>query len=281
MRNLKIVAKALLIVALFVDENSFGAAAQIIADAREKLAGRNRTGAIALLLNAIKHEWTAARRDELEAELKRATEIFMTNEGQRLFELAESSRNGGKLGYLAQYEEALKVETQNSKVLIGYILALMSTRKCKAAGEPLALLENVNPYTEEYKLLKFRFEICTDPKAITAAKEVDLETVHELAIFKKTAKAQAAFLKGQYETALTLARTTTKIDDRFPAPYYWAWKVLARDNAGLDEAQRYLSLCKNLSTDARRKYSLEPELCGNTDEVEEFLRDEESGKHAH
>ncbi len=256
-----------------------GAILPAIKEAREKLADRNRSEAITILLTAIKKEWTAGRRDELEAELKKTTEIFLTNEGQRLFELAESARHGGKPGFVAHYEEALKAEPQNAKVIAGYVLALMATKKCRAANDPLTQFEAVNPYSEEYKLLKFKYQVCSEPTAITLAQEIELEGNRDFAVIKKTARAQAEFAKAHYDLALNLARAAAKSDDRFASPYFWAWKVLARDGQGLDEAQRYLSLCKNISPETRRKYSYDPELCGNTEEVEEFLRDEESGKH--
>ncbi len=259
----------------------FAAAAtsSAVTEARAVLAEKHRDKAIIILLAAIKSEWSSIRRAELEAELQKTTQIFITNEGQRLFESAESARHSGHSGFLANYEAALKLEPQNSKVLASYILALMASKKCKASKEPLSQLEATNPYSEEFKLLNFKFQICSDPSLITTDQESDLEAGKDLQVFKKTVRAQQLILKGQSDQGLALARQANKIDDRYSSAYYWAWKALLKDDSGLDEAQRYLNLCKNVSAETRRKYTWDPDLCTNIEEVDEFLKNEESGKH--
>jgi hypothetical protein len=270
-------------IGLFLLLSSFSLSAAPLAavvSAREKLVERKRSEALQILLSALQAETSAFRRDEIEAELAKVSQIFLTNEGQRLFEMAESSRHAAKSGYLAQYEEALKLEPQNSKILSAYILALISNKKCRAAAEQIGQLDATDPYLQEIKLLKFKQQICLDVAAITMEQETELESQKELMFYKKTLRAQVAFNKGQFESALNFARAASRIDDRYATPYYWAWKILAKDNAGVDEAQRFLSLCKNISPEMRRKYSYDPEICSSSEEVEDFLRDEEAGRHA-
>jgi hypothetical protein len=250
----------------------------VINEAHTQLLARHRSEAITLLLDARKAETNPVKISDLDRELTKATQLFLSNEGQRRFENAESTRHSGQTGYLASYEEALKLEPLNARVLVGYGLALIAMKKCAKAVEMATQLEAVNPYSSEYKLLHFKTQLCSDPASITKDEETDIDNGHDLKIFRKTARAQQLFLRRESEAALTEARQATKIDDRYAQAYFWAWKVLSRDDAGLDEAQRYLTLCKNVSAETRRVYTWEPELCANTDEVEEFLHKQEAGK---
>jgi hypothetical protein len=178
-----------------------------------------------------------------------------------------------------QYEDALKREPLNSRAMAGYTLALIAAKNCKKALLETAKIEDIDPVLPELKYLKFRTQVCADATQLAEKSEMELDADHFNPLYRKNVRAQEQILLGKPEEALDFARQAMQLDDKFPQAYYWAFKALYKDNLGVDEAQRYLYLCKGISSETRRRYTYEPELCMQTDEVEEFMRDEEAGKH--
>ena len=71
---------------------------------------------------------------------------------------------------------------------------------------------------------------------------------------------------------LTLSEAA-KIDDQNPQIQYWFWKLQTelKDNSE-KSAQKYISECKKLTSRKLRIYQVDPFLCRNVTEVENFLK---------
>lgn len=256
------------------------AAPAVVSEARDKLVReKNRQAATELLVRSIHSEKGKPEQQELLKELDKLSTVFLSNEGQRLFELAESIRHAGQPGYTVKYEEALKLEDANWSVLLGHALGLLREQNCRAAEEVLNLARKIHPYKSETRLLLFRAQVCREEPLLTIKIVSEASIDKGLILYKWIVLAQKSYVDGRHEEALRYAREAIKTDEKFPTGYYWAWKALSNDTeakSGLDEAQRYLSLCKGLSPALRRKYNLEPLLCVDLDAVESYIKKGES-----
>lgn len=243
--------------------------------ARQKMAERDRAGAIQILSEAIQVEKSASRQAQLLKEQHQLATIFFSNEGQRVFELAESIRLSGQQGHLQKYEEALQLEGTNWNVLMGAALGYVNMKNCKKALILLNDAEKINPGRDEVKVLQYRAETCGG-EPTTELRDTEYARIKNLRAYKKVGFAQRALRDEKIEAALRAAREAISADADFPMGYYWAWQTLKNEqNSGLDEAQKYISFCKSLTPVLRRKYYWEPELCMDTESVDAFLKKSE------
>jgi hypothetical protein len=242
-----------------------------IENARKSLAEKNRKEATGLLISAIESEKNPAILSELKKELDREATLFFTNEGQRLFELAESIRYSGQAGYMPKYELSLKLEDLNWLILINQSVADIRNKDYALALKTLEQAETINPGKPEANFLKNYAKLCAGEDV--PAEELERAIISSAASIKKSALSKRALAKGESEMALDRAREAISSDKNYPMGYYWAWQALKKEeDYGLDEAQRYLRLCKDLTAMQRRKYNLDPELCLDTAGPEEFIK---------
>ena len=262
-----------------IAETAANRAARAIALAHKKLLHGHRLAAIKILKGALVATKKQTLTAQLQAEITHLSEIFLTNEGQRKFELAESERHAGGSDFLAKYEEALKLEPGNTRVMAGYILGLIAKNDCQKALTVAAEIHAIDPNMPELLYLTFRSQLCANPSALTEKNDATLDADKFSPLYKKNALAQEEFLRGNYEKAMEYARAAMKIDDKFPQSYYWAFKAAQPDSGGIDDAERFLYLCKGISAEIRRRYNYEPQLCARTDEAERFVQNAEAKKH--
>ena len=99
--------------------------------AKKLILLRDREGATRLLVREIERATDIVEKDRLLRELNKTSEIFFTNEGQKLYELAESLRFDAKEGYFERYDSALALEKNNTKILKSKSLALIALGRCQ------------------------------------------------------------------------------------------------------------------------------------------------------
>jgi hypothetical protein len=246
----------------------------VVDKARERLVERDRAGAAQLLIAAINSEKNGDTKIKLLKELKRANTLFFTEEGQRAYELGESVRYSGQEGYLKKYEEAEKSEAGNESVSIGLALAHLSLKNCKKAAAIIEAAKILNPFRSELKILAARAELCNETiGAQEAIAEAETSIEKEFLLYKESISCQRAAIENKIEATLRHAKEVQKIDVNYPQSYYWVWRVQKnQENMGREDAQKYLSLCKNVQPPLRRKYFLEPQLCADVESVAEFVK---------
>lgn len=241
----------------------------VIEAARAQVLLRNRGEALRILREGI---LVAKTPEPLIKELSRTATLFFTNEGQKAYELAESTRHAGRSGYLPKYDEALTLEGDNTLILKSKSLGLLATQNCKEAKALLLEKQEVNPHDAEFKFLIFKADICLSPKEA----DTILAKIDNAPAILKSAFAQKHFLNGDMSVALQYANEAIKLDSEYPAGYFWAWKVLSAEKSeGADVGEKYISLCKSISPAVRRKYYLDPDLCHSLTQVQEFLKQAE------
>lgn len=250
-----------------------------IKESREYILNKERTKAAERLLRAIEFEKPdLSSRELILQELSRVSSLFLTNDGQKNFELAESIRLSGQTGYQAKYDEALLTEDNNLQILIGQALGLIAAKNCKEARTAIDRGEKVNPYSEEIKILKMKTSLCVGGVEIPTEQISAIEAVTRSRAIALSILAQYYFQEKKYDLALIKAREAMNAETTLPTGYYYAWKVLSQNlNEGLDEAQSFLNLCKSINSKMRKKFYLDPLLCEGEDTVQEFIKKIETG----
>lgn len=249
---------------------------QSVLSARQKIVEGKRKVAIKILTEAIGLEKSVVGIAEFKKERQRLAAVFMTSEGQRLFELAESIRFSTQLNYMAKYEEALKLEDGNIQILISQTVGWLRAKECAKAAASIQEASELNSELEEVIILQAYVQLCLEEPSLTREKLLAL-TVSKENIFKKILLAKKAKQDENKKDMLTAAREAIELDKNYPTAYYWAWSAIKdEENAGLDEAQSYLSLCRELTPQKRRKYASDPELCLEISNVEKFIHELEN-----
>ncbi len=120
---------------------------EVIRQAQELLLKKERSAAAILIQDAILKERNPRIMGDLQKELSRLMTLFLTNEGQRLYEMAESIRFSGQSGYTLKYEEALATEGEQYLILRGLAFGFLAQKNCKKAKEYIDGAVKLNPYT--------------------------------------------------------------------------------------------------------------------------------------
>ncbi|MEQ1664216.1 MAG: hypothetical protein ABL927_02445, partial [Bdellovibrionales bacterium] len=254
-----------------------------IEEVREQLIEKNRETAARILNEMIDKAKSTSEKQKLIKELHMASSLFFSNEGQKLFELAESIRFSGQQGYQNKYEEALKKEGSNWSVLAGQVLGFLSVKKCKAAVDSIKKAEEIDSYRIENRLMRFASQICegtkTDSETSSDLKIEEEQLSKETKSVYKTLVAQIDYLYGKLLGAQKFIQEVEDLDASYPTPYFLSWDWTSNEATSdirLEKAQKYLNLCKSVTFEIRKKYYWDAELCSKTEVVEDFIKKSEN-----
>lgn len=247
-----------------------------ILEAQKKFLNRDRRGAVTILQDAIKIEKTRARLEELTGALHQLATMFISEEGQRAFELANAIRFSGQNNYMAKYSEALVADEDNWSIYLYQALGYLQQKKCKQAKEVVDKAEMIDALRAENDYLKIKIQLCNKEEVLRSS-VVALDFLDDKKIYKDIVFAQVEALAQKQEESLRYAARAISADKNFPMGYYWSWVALKEsESPGLEFAQKYRSLCRSMTTALRQKYYLEPELCFDLERVEGFIKKAEA-----
>lgn len=241
----------------------------VIQDAQKYAVAKNRKMATGKILNSLKTDkWTGKGRAKLLENLKALSEVFFTDQGQRLFETGQSLAFENQDTAMARFREALGREDGNIMILNAIARLQLGKKDCTGAEQTLHLASDFNPFDPTLKFLQAKTFLCEhkpqDALALLKA-EAALDDV-----VSNTTLASAMFEAGAAAEATGLLHKAAAKDGSYPEVHYWIWKV-AEDKDD-SQGEKYVALCKNLNLRTRRKYMNEPRLCGQTQEVEDALK---------
>lgn len=244
--------------------------ASIIQDAQKAAVAKNRKVATNKLLNAVKTEHSPKAKAKLLETLGTLADIFFTDQGQRLFETAQSMAYENADTALARFNDALAVEDNNVVILLAMARVQLAKKDCGAADTTLQSAAAINPYDKTLRFLRAKTLLCQHhpQEALALLKMEPSEDPVSLVTL-----AQALYANGNLHEASSLLQKAAGKDSSYPEVHYWLWKVSEDDSETADEqGQKYVALCKNLNLRTRRKYMNEPLLCGQTQEVDDALK---------
>jgi hypothetical protein len=245
-----------------------------IEQAQALIVKKDRQGAAAVLNKAVEAlpAGTKGRAKLVEA-MNGLSRVFFTDKGQRLFEAGQAVMFENPDLALNQLREALSLEDENLLILNNIARVQLAKQDCATAQTTLKRARTLNPYAADAAILELRALLCL--KNFEAFRE----KVKQVPSVDKATEAQVQYLSAQdffqqkmWRRANEVLNKVSEDEPRFPETYYWLRRTALETNGdGSSFAEKYVSLCKNISGRERRQYAFEPRLCANAKEVEDEL----------
>lgn len=242
-----------------------------IQEAQKFVVAKSRRAAAIRLLKALREEkWSARGRAKIMEALKSLSEVFFTDQGQRLYETGQSLAYENPDTAMARFHDALAIEDSNVTVLLAMARVHLSRKDCANADSSLKSAAEINPFDETLHFLQAKTLLCSHkPEEALAMLKSDggEDPVKGVTI------AEAMIESGASKDALALLQKIASKDALFPEAHYWIWRTAdAKTDLSEEQGSKYVALCKNLNLRTRRKYINEPCLCAQTQEVEDALK---------
>jgi isochorismate synthase EntC len=147
---------------------------------------------------------------------------------------------------------------------------LIAKGDCSGAQELLTKSLKLVAFDEELKLTNAQSQVCQsqwyeylktfDPKEVSKSALQKFWLANEVEHQVKVKNP----LKAQENLGIL-----KKLDSKYPEVAYWSWKLSQGAKTGnLDDAQKYVMTCKNISASQYRQYMIDPMLCRRVLEVE-------------
>lgn len=234
---------------------------------------KDRAQALHVLLSALKRESAgSSAAAELKTALQEISNLFLAEKTQQLYELGLSLKKADPAQAQMKISEALRLEPDNALLLIENARLLMARGDCPGASEAIQKQRKLNPQDEVAILVQAQAAACqgdwqgyATAKAAAATKSAPSQSW----LFLELEKA----LKDKSENkAKEIFEKARKADARHPDLTYWSWRIEKDPARQQALAQRYLTVCRNLSAGVSRQYMMEPMLCRRTAEVETFMK---------
>lgn len=236
---------------------------------------KDRTQAVTILQSALKKEMkkSSAQRDLLTA-IDQVSKVFYSDKAQQLYELGLSLRTTDPAMALSRLQEAARLEPDNMSIEVALLRQALSSGDCDGAQSKSAKRKELFAALEDLRLILAQASLCLgklDDYALLR-NAVDLKS-SGYAIHWQMADSEYNLKQKSYSKALEAATSAQKQDSSFPESYYWQWRISNEAKVRSERfGQKYLSLCKVLSSRQQRQYLAEPLLCRRTADVESFLK---------
>jgi hypothetical protein len=241
-----------------------------IQDAQKSIVAKNRKAAADRLLHAIREEKFPARgKAKLMESLQALSEVFFTDQGQRLYETGQSLAFENPETATARFHDALQIEDNNVMILLAMARLQLARKDCTAADQSLTSAAAINPFDDTSRFLRAKVLLCSHkPMEALVLLKQDLGDDP----VKNVTMASALIENGAAKDANSLLQKAAGKDALYPEVHYWIWKTTIDEDVAEEQGQKYVALCKNLNLRTRRKYMNEPRLCAQTQEVEDALK---------
>ncbi|WP_413585885.1 hypothetical protein [Bdellovibrio sp. HCB274] len=231
---------------------------------------KDRQQALNILTAAIARESRPAAQTELKKAALDVAHVFFSDKAQQLYETSISLKKTELNQALGKLNEAQRIEPDNLTILTELARLHMAKNDCSNALDLLAKPMKMTPFDDELRLANAQGQVCLgqwvefakNPESVDSKKSAYQKFWMVLGI------EQQLKLKN-ISKALEQAQNLVKLDVKYPESHYWVWKVsqvLKKSN--VDEAQKYVMACKNISASQYRQYMIDPMLCRRTTEVE-------------
>lgn len=269
------IAKVISFILVFISFSSMALSApKVIAQARELILKKDRIGATQLLLETAMRS-SGSAKVEIIRELDRLSSVFLTEQGQKNYELAESMLYENQSGAEAKYEEALAQEPGNVQVLLGLVRARLTANECATANDVLVEVDKVNPLSLEKKIFRYKVDLCAKKQLLVV--ENDPGFKGDLKTALKLVQIENLYNMQKIKEALAHLKDIQNVN--MPEVSYWQFKLHENEPASaVEAAQKYVDACKSLTTSLRRQFKYEPRLCKKIEEADEYVSKNEEKK---
>jgi hypothetical protein len=241
---------------------------------------KDRLQAIGMLRNAmraekkIEHKKVSKSNNELQEALFKVSTMFLSEKAQQLFELGISLRATAPSTALQKMMEADRIDIGNLTIGLEIVRIMIINGDCSGANVEAKKLKAAMLDSEAVDLTLAQSEICLGQldnfRTINAQRVSGTEN---LSRFWLELEIELAHKSGNFEQGKNTIQALEKLDPQFPETFYWKWRIFNELNQSLDSAaNKYLNLCKSISTKSQREYLPDPWLCRRVSEVESFVK---------
>ncbi len=245
-------------------------------DAIEKvqslLLNKKRVEAIKFLIE-IKPTKAAEKKEWAEVSQDVATR-FLTDKGQRSFELGQSQIPAQGANALKHLNEAKALEEGNYEVEVAIARVHLIQDDCKSAKTVLGALNPEMAMASEIQELLLQVVWCLDDQ--TEAEVIARKKGSDVKIPQVLMRTNQAWLKWKLkepDRALSLLREAVTQDPQNPAILYWLWRVEKDQDLDAEPvAQVFVKRCRARDADIRRRTFSMVEFCLRLTEVEAYLK---------
>lgn len=271
MKTAKVIFSILVFLSLSVPALS---APKVVGQARELILKKDRIGAAQLLLEAAM-KTSGPVKAEIVRELDRLSSVFLTEQGQKNYELAESMLYENQSGAEAKYEEALVQEPGNVQVLLGLVCSRLAANECTTANEALLEVDKINPLSLEKKIFRYKVDLCAKKQLLVV--ENDPGFKGDLKTALKLVQIENLYNMQKIKEALAHLKDIQTVN--MPEVSYWQFKLHENEpSSAVEAAQKYVDACKSMTTSLRRQFKFEPRLCKKIEEAEDYVSKNEEKK---
>jgi tetratricopeptide (TPR) repeat protein len=261
-----------IILTLFVWAANESSPQGAITQIQNKILKKDRTGAFKLA-RELRREFISQDKNLaiFDAEVERAGTLFFTEKGQKDFETAESMYFSLNDNALTNYKSALEGEDGNLLVLSSLAKYYLAKAECSAANDILKLGVVNWPYWLEFKWLGQLVEVCNQLEPSSEVLEA-ISKKPDYFIYAQSILAAKLIESGRTKEALNKLAALEKKDSQYPETYFYLFKAQTKDQMGaIEDAEKYINLCKTVGAKERRKYSLDPWLCKKVEAVQKEI----------
>ncbi|WP_291515923.1 hypothetical protein [Bdellovibrio sp. ArHS] len=235
---------------------------------------RDRQQALNILATAIQREARPQAISELKKTTAEVANVFFSDKAQQLFETGVSLRKTDLNQALDKVNEAARIEPDNFSIVNEQARLLIAKGDCKSAQENVQKQLKTVTFDEELKLSLAQALVCQG-RWLEYQKIVDSVFIKKspLQKFWQVLEVEKTLSQKSLTKAQEALAGLKKSDEKYPELFYWTWKYeqMAK-KANLDDAQKYVMTCKNISANQYRQYMIDPMLCRRQVEVEGELK---------
>ena len=235
---------------------------------------KNRAEATGILNKAIAAAAPPLRgRARLIETQSAIAKVFFTDKGQRLYESGQSTMYDNPDSAMNQYKEALALEDNNILIIDNMARVQLAKQDCGGAVTTLQKARALYPFAPEPAILELRALICQKNFELFREKVKLLPTLEKgQDLYVQFLTAQDFFQQKMWRRASDILQRLSEEDPKFPETYYFLTKAGLELNRDIEAwAAKYISLCKGVTFRERKHYSLEPQICLATKEIEIVL----------
>lgn len=206
---------------------------------------------------------------ELKKTLREISSLFLSDRAQQLYELAISMKRADPQAAMSQLLDAQRLEPDNFLIMTEIVRLQIIKGDCGAAKKELGKYGKFKTVSEELLLVNLQAAICLGEQKSIDENKAFIGGVKstELQLYWKAIDLELAGV--DIKKMNQLVEELAKIDSHYPELEFWRWKldVLNKKQTSI-AGDKYLLLCKNLSSSKFRQYMMDPNLCKRVKDVE-------------
>jgi tetratricopeptide (TPR) repeat protein len=245
----------------------------LIQKAKNLTLQHDRIQATQVLIRGIRHRLVSQKhKAELMKSLRQLSEVFYSEDGQKLFQLGQSLSSSDVTTAISKYEQATTIEKGNVAILRELARSYLRQGNCKKSLQTSEQAQSYNPYAADIVLIVLQSHAClNEPDKFSEALSFPGVDYEAIKVFVEMSKAQVAHFNGKNLLAKRHLLKAKAIDSGFPEIYYWMGQIKQAEGEDTGQSNRkYVEICQQAQV-VRAKYPQEPRVCLEKSKVQRNL----------